>query len=92
MPASKTAAREFVDSAFEPKPFFGASPLSVLKGSYLVPKALFQLQPGALPLFAKVNPSCGGLAVRCAVGAKHQLARARDLSKLNAARSILRLQ
>jgi hypothetical protein len=49
MPASKTATREFVDSAFEPKPFFGASRLSVLKGSDLAPKALLQLQPGASP-------------------------------------------
>jgi len=49
MPASKTAAREFVDSAFEPKPFFGASRLSVLKGNDLAPKALLQLQPGASP-------------------------------------------
>ena len=49
MPASKTAAREFVDSAFEPKPFFGASRLYVLKGSDLAPKALLQLQPRASP-------------------------------------------
>jgi len=49
MPASKTAAREFVDSAFKPKPLFGAYRLSLLKGSYLAPKALLQLQPGASP-------------------------------------------
>jgi hypothetical protein len=48
MPASKTAAREFVDSAFKPKPLFGASRLSLLKGSDLAPKALLQLQPGGL--------------------------------------------
>jgi hypothetical protein len=49
MPASKTAAREFVDSAFKPKPLFGTSRLSVLKGNDLAPKALLQLQPGASP-------------------------------------------
>jgi hypothetical protein len=49
MPASKTVALDFVDSAFKPKPLFGASRLSLLKGSYLAPKALLQLQPGASP-------------------------------------------
>ncbi len=47
MPASKTVALDFVDSAFKPKPLFGAARLSLLKGSYLAPKA--QLQPGPSP-------------------------------------------
>ena len=45
MPASKTGALDFVDSAFKPKTSLRASRLSVIKGSYLAPKALLQIQP-----------------------------------------------
>ena len=49
MPASKTVAREFVDSAFKPETVVWRLRLSVLKGNDLAPKALLQLQPGASP-------------------------------------------
>jgi hypothetical protein len=78
MLASKTAAREFVDSAFKPKPLFGASRLSLLKGKGRVRipphNHLASETPHLNPLpFTKEERRNN---------AKHM----RDLSKLNAAR------